>query len=371
MLSQLLAASLFAAVSAEEVKHYSNYTLEELQAFSFLERVTLYDWRIESFTVTFTVVFVGLFFFGNRYNQSLVTTWLEKHRALLQAQFFQVGVHRDELYVRDDAENYSSYATGRANIAALNIQFRLKPRHNVFIFVIETIMSYFVDAVPTPLDRVEIKITPGPDANVDAFIWALVSKNGMNDHRAHNYFLSLTRTTESTDLPQEYVYMSESPEFNTLAAGLKKVLPGASRFFRFLAVTDQAQERPQALVDLVSQPKIVLSMTVPTSQKDLDASVELLGATLSLADTLASKEGKFRADVLKKILKTRDNEVAKILKIQEDIKNEELTDKRIREKREARDKLKQLSPEEQAKHEEKERKKEEKKMKKKQKKQRV
>ena len=70
---------------------------------------------------------------------------------------------------------------------------------------------FFTGNVVAPEDKAEIIITPL--AQYDNFISAVVSKLGMNDARKFNYFLSLCKTTDSPNLPESFVYMSETNEF--------------------------------------------------------------------------------------------------------------------------------------------------------------
>lgn len=336
---------------------------------SLLKRLSLNDWRLELFTLSFIAGFVVLFWIGDRYNTYLVKNFLALVKGAFTNNFYQFGVSPTETYIKDSSESYSSYATGRENIAKVNIVFRLKPRHNLFVWIMETALSFFTTSVPAPSDKVEITITPANSNVYDNFIAAVVSKLGMNDFRKENYFLSLTRTSDSSNLPESFVYMSEVNEFQEkiTTPDLKNALTlQAASFIRFIAFTDQPAEKPESLQELIPRRRVVFSINLTSNKKELAQVQEILEALFAIVDKLATKEISFRSEAVKKVVKTRENEIAKINKIKEDIKQEELAEQKAQQAREERDKLRSLSREEQLKVEKKAQEKKQRKLAKKQ-----
>lgn len=323
---------------------------------SMIERFKLNSWKLEMVTLGFTIVFVILFKLGDYYNKNLVTKYLNGLSAVFTENFFQYGVNKDTLYVKDSSENYSSYATGRINIAKVNITFRLKPRHNPFVLLLETVFGYFTESVPAPTDKVEIVITPSNDVEYDNFIQAIVSKIGMNDFRKFNYFLSLTRTTDSSLIPQSFVYMSEVNEIQEklITSELRDSLTlEAASFLKFIAFTDQSSEKPEAIKDLLPRRKIVITTDLIGNKEYLSQLSSILSAVFSIVDKLANKSITFKPETLKKIVKTREIEVAKIQKLFDDAKEQELAEERAKVKQQEKDKLRSLSRDEQIKLEKK------------------
>ncbi|ODV80188.1 DUF1682-domain-containing protein [Suhomyces tanzawaensis NRRL Y-17324] len=352
-------------------KRYAEYTVEELTNLTILQRIQLYDWRVEAVTLLFTIAFVVLYKIGDVYNQSLVTKYLKGLERSFTKNFFQYGVTSDKLYVKDSSENYSSYATGRANIAKVDLTFRLVPRHNIFVWILETVMSFFTENIYAPVDKVEIVITPSKDVQYENFIAAIVSKIGMNDFRKFNYYLSLTKTSDSANLPESFVYMGEANEFQDkiTTPELKQALSvQAASFLNYVAFTDQPVERPENLNDLIPKKRVIISTGSISNKDQLNQLNSILDAVFNLIDKLAAKDITFKSEALKKVVKARETEVAKINKAREELKKEELLAEKAKLRKQERDRLRNLSSEEQAKLEKKAL---EKKQKKQQRKQRV
>lgn len=112
--------------------------MEQLNAMTVWQRLQIRDWRLEIFTMGFIAIFVFLFKAGDLYNKSKVTGFLSGISEVMNKQFYQFGVSPNQLYIKDSSENYSSYATGRVNIASVQINFTLVPRYNVFLWILES-----------------------------------------------------------------------------------------------------------------------------------------------------------------------------------------------------------------------------------------
>ncbi|KAM3124341.1 hypothetical protein CJJ07_004575 [Candidozyma auris] len=333
-------------------KLYTAYTLDELTSMSLLERVKIADWRMEIFTVAFTLLFIIVYKGGDLYNHSKVTKFLAGVKDVFDDNFYQFGVGDGKLYIKDSAEAYSSYATGRENIAKVNITFRLAPRQNIFLWFMESGFSYFTDSVPAPKDRAEIVIFPSAD--YENFISAIVSKLGMSDYRKFNYFLALTKTLDSEKLPESFVFMSEVNDFHEktftekLASSIKL---GMASYVRYLAFTDQPNERPEHVRNLLPRRRVVLSLNLPTGKEELKEVSDLLGAVFDVIDQMAEKKITFRPEAIKKIVKNREQEVQKIEKAQEELKKEEEAEEKARLKRQQRESFRNMSKDEQMKAE--------------------
>lgn len=320
-----------------------------------LERIQANDWKLEYITLAFTAVFVILFKLGDFYNQWLVTNYLKALKGVFTKNFAQYGVSSDgSLYVKDSSESYSSYATGRANIAKVDLTFRLAPRHNSFVWILETLLSIFTESVQAPTDRVDIVITPS--AEYDNFILAIVSKLGMNDFRKFNYYLSLTKTSDSARLPESFVFMSEAAEFQdkTLTEELRQSLKlDTASFLRFIAITDQPTEKPATIPECQPVRRIVVSTKLVTGSDQLAQISKVLNSVFNLVDHLATKKILFKPEALKKIVKTREVEISKIKKIDEEIKAEKLAEEQAKLKKQEQARLRNLSSAEQEKLEKK------------------
>ncbi|EGW32947.1 uncharacterized protein SPAPADRAFT_60286 [Spathaspora passalidarum NRRL Y-27907] len=363
VLNKLLPAGMQQGVS-----DYSEFTLEELTAMSIWQRIAIRNWSLEIVTVSFIFSFIAIYKLGDLYNQSKATTFLKGISPVLKKHFYQVGVTGDKLYVKDSAENFSSYATGRTNIAKVDIKISLQPRQNLFVWILEYVLGFFTGSVKIPTDKAEITITPS--VQYDNFIVAIVSKLGMNDARKFNYFLSLCKTNDSTNLPESFVYMSEANEFQDKFSipELNKALTlQSASFVKFIAATDQPVERPESLREMIPQRRLVVSVDISNKKDDLALVQQVLEALFVFVDRIADKSITFRPEALKKVVKTREVEIEKLKKIQEEIQQEKVAEEKAQQKRAERDRLRNLSREEQIKLEKKEMEKKQKKLQRKQK----
>lgn len=321
---------------------------------SFFQRLAVNDWRLEYFTLGFIVVFIFVFKLGDWYNTYLVSSFLSGVKDVFEKNFYQFGVGNGQLYVKDSSESYASYATGRKNIAKVNLVFRLAPRQNVFVWVMEVLFSYFTESVVPPVDRVEIVATPSAD--YENFVSGVVSKLGMNEYRKLNYYLSLTRTSDSALLPESFVFMSEVNEYqektftSKLANSLKVSM---ASFVRFVAFTDQPSDKPKAIRDLLPHRRVVISLNLVTGKEQLAQLSELLDAVFNVIDKVAEKEITFRPESSKKIVKARETEILKIKKVEETLRQEELAEEQAKLRRQEREKVRNMSRDEQLKAEKK------------------
>lgn len=291
---------------------------------------------------------------------------MEAHKEVLESEFFQVGVDPVTTYSVESPVNYVTYATGRLNIDSLTGTFILKGRQNIISLTLEYILSFFF-SLPSPVDSINITITPNRKASINSFVFAIVNKEIMKRSREQNYFLSLTKTSDSTKLPPYLVFMSENPEVTEalFASDLAEAVQNSQNVLDLLALSDQRKERPEKPEDTESIPSLTLTLKFPQNEEDAKVSAAILSSAIRLVDTAVEKTH-LRPEVVKKIKATREVELKKILKAQDEIKAEELAKKKAEEKRDQRNRISKLSPAEQKKAEEKERQKEQRKLRQKQ-----
>ncbi|CCH41758.1 Coiled-coil domain-containing protein [Wickerhamomyces ciferrii] len=352
------ASSSPATVSAYEADYY-NTPYDDLVALGFLGRVKAYDWHLELIGLGLIGVLVLLFLFGSQQNQSTVNTWIKGVRPVLDENFYQVGVKEDQLLIKDTPQTFTTYASGRVNISGLLINFGLVSRQNYFMYIFESIASNFFESIKPQEDIVEVKIKPFPNEKINNFIFGIVNKNDMGATRNDNYYLSLTKTTESASLPQEFVFMSESTELNErlFTEELKEVLNKSGKILKYLAISDLPSVRPVSEDEFKSSPHLILKLSLKTDKQSLETSKNLIDQLIKLTDTI--NKFQLKHDSLKKINGVRTNEVNKIKKAIEEQKAEDLKEQKLEEERENRRNLAKLSPEEQDKLEKKQREKRE------------
>jgi hypothetical protein len=167
-------------------------------------------------------------------------------------------------------DEFATYATGRQNVAFVDVSIKLLKRYNPFMLVAEFIISFFFESWPQPTERVETvayafdgkekDLVPAPAADkehldqrakgsssaYDGFIFAIVHKNSMRRLREDRYDVSLTFTKDHEKLPTWTTVMCEAAEITEtlLTPDLIKAIEEAGDSFEYLIVTDQPVDKP-------------------------------------------------------------------------------------------------------------------------------
>jgi hypothetical protein len=109
---------------------------------------------------------------------------------------------------QDGNSDFFNFSTGRRGVASLHTVFTLRPRHDLFQWVFQTLMS-FVDLHYQPRDEIELDFTLLPGTSVPDFVWAIVSKSELLSIKQSRWDLVRpatytvnARTNHHTDLHQ-------------------------------------------------------------------------------------------------------------------------------------------------------------------------
>lgn len=326
----------------------ADYPIEEIVEMSIWQRLSLYDWKMEMFSLSLIIIYYFLFKLGATYNKSIATNLFESLSPVLKDNFYQVGVTSNQLYAQDDSQNFSTYASGRLRIKSMLAEISLKPRHNLFMWLMESIVSFFLDSIPKSQDLAtfEFEFDEETNENFDNFIWAIVTKDNMNDYRSDSYFLSLTKTSESNKLPNQFVFMNEVPEMNDVLFTKKlndRLIDNVNNL-KFLAITDQPIEKPQKISELKPQKKLIVQFNI--SNSNIVQIKNFISYLLNDYLDLIVSRGNFRPELTRKVKKTRENEYNKLKKQLDDLKREKLNNQKIEEQKKLKSKM---TPEEQQK----------------------
>ncbi|KAF2823113.1 DUF1682-domain-containing protein [Ophiobolus disseminans] len=342
------------------------------------ERTSPEDFKLEMYILPFLFVLILVHVWGTRANRSKAKAWSKAHAPLLQQEFAQVGFREgeatsDDILREKKADEYSTYATGRQNVAFIDFKITLIKRFNPFMLLGEYLIPLFFESIPAPAERVEATayVFDGNEAkhapqygsgdakkvsnsSFDGFVFAIVHKDIMKRMREDRYDISLTTTRDHAKLPVWTAVMSESAEITDmmLTPELIKAIHDAGDSFEALIVTDQPIDQPKTLDDTKPKKRINLSLKLESTYT---ATLPLFQLFLRLPDHLATA-AHFRPEALRRIKQTRDEQISKIRKLDDDEKAEERKVAADKQKRELRDqKLGRLSAEEQRKFLEKER----------------
>ena len=242
---------------------------------------------------------VGLHLWGRRKNRRKARSWIEAHAPALEKEFAVVGfggrkaptvehvqasgllqamaaddlVIPPELLKEKTAQEYLTYATGRQNVAFLDVKLSLFKRYNPITLILEWVMSFIMESVRTPTERMEATMytfdgrekdlipvpnqreqenlearVKGIQSSYDGFVWAIVNKDCMRQLRDDRYDISFTSTKDNSKLPPWATIMSESAEITDLLLTtdlVKAVEQAGDSTFENLIISDQPVDKPQ------------------------------------------------------------------------------------------------------------------------------
>jgi len=368
------------------------------------ERAQLSDFKGELILLPFLILAIFVHLWGTRTNRRKSKKWMAAHAPVLNSEFAHVGygsksAQLDRLITADSlpqdllkektAQDFQSYATGRQNVAWVDLKLQLLRLSNPPLMGAEWLLSLFFESFPAPrqmMDTViysfdgnekqfvipgvpgseEVTAKPGNSA-YDGFVFAIVNKSAMRHLRDERYDVSLTYTKDHAKLPAWATVMSESAEVTetVLTKDLIAAVEKAGEALEYLIVTDQPVDKPTKLEEAVPRKRLYLCTKVPP-RSDYSNTLPLFKTVLRLPDHL-TQNAHFRPEVLRKLNQTRETEIKKLKRVSDEEAEEER--KRLAEKvkKEERDrKMRGMTAEEQRKFLEKEsdrkRKKDEKRM---------
>jgi hypothetical protein len=328
----------------------ADYTESEIMDMSILQRLSLYPWNIEFFAIGIIALYFVIYKVGANFNNKIANEFFDSIIPTLKENFYQVGVTSNQLYAQDDGQHYTLYASGRLKIESFIAKIELQSRQNIFMWIMELLVSFFMESIPAPQDSVtiEFQYDEQTSENFDNFIWAIVTKDKMDKYRNENYFLSLTKTSESPKLPNQFVFMNEVPEMNDVlfTKKLSDLLQSNVSTLKYLSITDQPIEKPSKIIELKPVKRVVLQFALSNNSNQIESIKNLINYILNDYVDLISNRAIFRPELTRKVKRTRENEYNKLKKQLDDAKRDELNNKKIEEQR----KLKaSMTPEEQQK----------------------
>ncbi|OAA67988.1 DUF1682 domain containing protein [Niveomyces insectorum RCEF 264] len=247
---------------------------------------------------------------------------------------------------------FATYASGRQNVAFVDVKLKLIKRFNPFMAIADTVLAFFWDAMPAPADTLEAILypfdgkealtIPGYAAKVggeafggaksvagttksayDGFVWALVNKDSMKGVRDDRFDVSITFTKDNAKLPPWLTVMSESAEITEalLTPELIKAAEAAGELLDYLIISDQPTDKPTTLDEAVSRKRVFLKYRLP-SNGNYEPLLPIFSSFVRSVDQLVQM-GRLRPEVLRKIKSAREDIVRQIKKADEEGKAEE------------------------------------------------
>ena len=259
------------------------------------ERTSVSDFYQELFLLPFLLTVLFVHFWGTRANRRKARQWMSAHSPALQQEYALVGfdsrkassadnvqasgslqagnsselVNPENLFKEKTANEYTSYATGRQNVAFTDFRLSLRKRYNPLLMFGETALGFFFESIPATQERFEAttyvfdgkekqltaRLGSEPDedkkpignSTYDGFVWAIVHKDIVNRLKKERYDLSLTSAKEHAKLPNWSMVLSESAEITDvlLTNDLVKAVHDAGDDLEAIIVTDQPIDQPK------------------------------------------------------------------------------------------------------------------------------
>ncbi|KAJ5661771.1 uncharacterized protein N7477_009387 [Penicillium maclennaniae] len=297
------------------------------------ERTSPRDFMQEAMIMPFILIIVLFHVWGTRKNRRRAKEWANAHVPLLQKEFAVVGfdgvartaegeavtveLANPEKSLKEKSPNeFSTYATGRQNVAFLDIALKMPKRYNPIHYFMEYAGSFFFESWEAPAEKYEAMLYTfdgkekdlvpvlGKDTSslkvnnstYDGFIWAVVHKSHMRKFRTDRYDASITFSKDHPKLPS-----------------------WAGNDFEFLIVSDQPVDKPTKIDETIPKKRIQLSINLSSAYS---ATVPLFTQFLRLPDKLVAA-AHFRGEVMRKLRNVREEEIKKLRRVEEEEKAEE------------------------------------------------
>lgn len=262
------------------------------------ERHSLSDFKQEGVILGLIFIIVTVHLIGTSSNRKKAKAWISAHAPILQKEFALVGFGGRKAPTVDEVESeglaksiatdtlelpqdllkekapneFSTYATGRQNVAFLDVTLTLFKRYSPLTMFFEFVLSLFFETMEAPVEKMEAILYPfdgrealtvpgqAPGAHelrkdtksgFDGFVWAVVNKETMKQLRDERYDVSITSTKDSPKLPSWATVMSESAEITDflLTPELIKAVEDAGELLNHLIITDQPIDQPLRFVN--------------------------------------------------------------------------------------------------------------------------
>lgn len=357
---------------------YVSTSYEELKQMSIWQRLRLYNWTFEIGAIFILALVFAFYKVGLYYNTRIsdglflqLNDYLKNDQQFARVGFANKDGSKLQYLVEQQKTWFTTFATGRSAIESVCVKAHLHERSNPAAIFMEKLLGAFF---PSMTERnlgefCEIVVKPNgiyvanevanPNSNASdilnnfKFLTSVVNKSSMNEARRDNYYLSLTRTSESTKLPIDYVYMSEMNQLNEFiphyAPNFLQVLKEASSVLQSISFTDLPGEKP--LTDKKWNanllPRAVIRTSVPSNEAQVKALKGVIGLVIAVYDNFTKELVQknphvfITNDLLKKTSQLRSQELAKIVKTMKQVEREMALEKKQEAEKEKRRLLKE------------------------------
>ena len=330
------------------------------------ERHSISEFKAEGVILAITIIVIFFHLLGSSSNRTKAKKWMKANANTLTSEFALVGFGRgptadtdamqpEKLLKEKSLFEYATYATGRQNVAFMDVKITLNKRFNPILNNAEKLFSFFIEAFGAPEDVLEAflypfdgkedKTVPGAaeargkeaKSTYDGFVWAIVHKDRMQKLRDDRYDVSITATKDSNKLPVWLSIMSENAEITDtlLTDELIDVVTAAGDDFEYLIISDQPTVKPAAMEELTNSKRLFLKHRLP-SNNDYAGLAPLFAYFIRLPDLLVEK-AHFRPEVTKKVKAVRESLASQLQKKLDEEKSEDRAIEKEKAKKAKRD----------------------------------
>lgn len=246
---------------------------------------------------------------GRWRNRRIANQVAETYARALRTEFALVGAGDDHsLLVWNGAADAMLFASGRRGVEVLQATFQLAPRHDLLKRVGAFLYDHlWLPSTPVQVhDRVALSFRLPHDEKRTLGTFALIDKHALQRVRQNRFDLLFAKVADAENantqraLDERFAIASEHGELTDRflgevgvrgdeqrkRLGLVEAVNGpAGRFLESLVVTDQPETRP-ASASTPNMDRVVLTLRVPRSVRDAEATFPLLAAALDIIDAL-------------------------------------------------------------------------------------
>lgn len=300
----------------------------------------IHEFLPEAFLLLFIAFYYGVYSIGSSNNEERAKIWLKASLEFFTQQFSRLGDERGFFLMKNGADDFIFYASGRLNCNFVYGHIQLFPRHDLF----RMLYSLYEPAD----DVVELSFElPEDTPNV---VFGIIPRRSANKMRKERFDVNtFTKQLNDPFLPEGFVLLTEHGDVSKSFSSepIMRKLAEVKDTFEGFVLSDQPRSRPESLP---KESHKVLTFKYRLGCPEQHLALNCLA--LFLVDYISTLE--VRPDVRNKLARNREEAFLELRKAEQERRQEEV-ERRLQEKRrkelEARA---QLSPAAQRKLEEKE-----------------
>jgi len=332
---------------------------------------------VEICLFTILGLYLIAFYIGKVKNEKIAKEWLISTYKIWKENFAELGIEEASTLVRDGNHEFWYYATGRKHCQSVFTRVQLCPRQDIIL----TVRNLFK---PT-YDRIVMEAVLNKSES-DDFVFALMDRKKEAEIKKKRYDLkNFPRRYKGNNAPSSlhYTVLTDAYDFasrffdatfvkHALQLSLGEldnpVCKKNTPWIESIIITDQPTSEPDIEKILSDDPPLPPNKTLTVTARipsdfdkktdDMEAVVvELTELVIRIIDFIG-EHGTVDNDTRNKLKKARDQAKANITHKIEEKNKEELTKKKLEQKRARAKEINNMSPEKQRKYEEKLRKQE-------------